>query len=419
METNISINLSRYLQSPKSPETRAFFEGARSMITALQLAPSSEYATMLSTSNQQHIIALLVQSCDQQRARRRKDAQQMLKLYDVDKMSFLAFVFDLPDINTEGRAIDKDGFVLEDAMFRLLPGKSHDGWPDRKIEHDQTEQEITRDEYMALSDYEQQEYSYRRYFYLTLNGKPAFRICSSDTYVMEELIHQSILIGDPDINRRYLTEIYSSAEDEEVGRLYAYRGIIISALSELNENSHQASIAPMLTGQANCGYIKSAGQLLIAQIQWLLTVAKPDDLLKSNPSDIRAWAKVIQACHTGNDTDLAKFVTDKDIEGYQNPNGDPLAGVIPSKNGEKVVWEPVLPYEATASMQKDFFKHVLVNTRLRTRLVNMLDRVMNGDDLRTIDANLGVATALQELMEVLPPMKNALLDQAAANLCRP
>ena len=60
METNIRTNLSYYLQNPKSREARAFFEGAWSMMSALQLAPASEYPSILSTSNQQHIIALLV-----------------------------------------------------------------------------------------------------------------------------------------------------------------------------------------------------------------------------------------------------------------------------------------------------------------------------------------------------------------------
>ena len=66
---------------------------------------------------------------------------------------------------------------------------------------------------------------------------------------MEELIRQSILIGDSGINRRFLTEIHCDAETETVGRLYDYRDVIINTLDELYENTHYASITPMLTSQ--------------------------------------------------------------------------------------------------------------------------------------------------------------------------
>ena len=412
METNIRTNLSYYLQNPKSREARAFFEGARSMMSALQLAPASEYPSILSTSNQQHIIALLVQSDEQQRARRRKDAQQMLKHYDVDKMSFLAFIFDLPKINMLGQAVDKNGEPLEDQMFRPLPGKTHDGWPDRKIEHRETDREITRAEYLVLSEDEQYEYSYLRYFNLTLNGKPSFRISSSDHYIMEELIRQSILINDPEINNRYLTEIYCDAETETVGRLYSYRDAIISAFDELRQTASPAKITPMIAGQAKRGYIKSAGHLLIAQLQWLVATAKPEDLLRVNPRDVHTWAELIQTCRIDSDKELTRFVTLDDIASYQNVNGCPLPGAVYTTVGEKLAWEPVPYYEEMhPCVQKDFFQHILVSIRVCQRLTKMLDRVMNREDLDIINQNPGIMEALQELMDALSDGNDVLISK--------
>lgn len=408
METNIRSNLRYYLQSPNSREARAFFEGARSMMTALQLAPASNYPSILSTSNQQHIIALLVQSDEQQRMRRRKDAQQMLKLYTVDKMSALAFIFDLPGINMWGQAIDKNGDPLEDKMFRPLPGKTHDGWPDRKIKHLHTGEEISRSEYLALDESDRWEYDYCRNFYLNLNGKPSFRISSSDHYIMEELIRQSILIGDSGINRRFLTEIHCDAETETVGRLYDYRDVIINTLDELYENTHCASIAPMLTSQAKCGYIKSAGQLLIAQMQWLTTTTKIRDILRVDPSDIRAWIKLIQICRTGGDKEVAEFISFDDIASYQNANGAPLPGAIYNAGDKKHPWQIEAHYEnMPAWKQKDYFQHILVNVRVRNRLIGMLDGIMTREDLDAADLNPGVMEALQELIDTLASDDNA------------
>lgn len=411
MDVNISVNLSHYLKNPKSREARAFFDGARSMMTALQLAPASEYPSMLSTSNQQHIISILVQSSEQQCARRRKDAQQLLKLYSVDKMSFLAFVFDLPRINMQGQAVDENGIPLEDTMFRLLPGKSHDGWPDRAIEHLQTDQKITRAEFLALSDLDQIDYSYRRFFYLNLDGSPSLRICSSDRYLMEELIRQSILIGDPDINRRYLMEIGLSAEDGTVGKLYDYRNAIVSAINELRETNQGCTFGAAMTTQASFGYIKTAGQFLIAQLQSFTVSAKPDILLMVTPMDVSTWIEIIQACRTNDDAALAKFITDDDIAGYQDVNGCLLPGAVCTEDKCWVTYRG----DTTIDMQKNFFKHILVEARFCRRLAAML----SGDWLKTADANPCTVMALHKLMDALSADGSLFLDQLAEDFYKP
>ncbi len=412
METNIRSNLRYYLQSPNSREARAFFEGARSMMTALQLAPASDYPSILSTSNQQHIIALLVQSDEQQRMRRRKDAQQMLKLYTVDKMSALAFIFDLPGINMWGQAIDKNGDPLEDKMFRPLPDKTHDGWPDRKIKHLHTGEEISRSEYLTLDESDQREYDYCRNFCLNLNDKPSFRISSSDHYIMEELIRQSILIGDSGINRRFLTEIHCDAETETVGRLYDYRDIIINTTGELYENTHCASITPMITSQAKQGYIRSAGHLLIAQLQWLATTIKTRDLLQFRPCDVHAWVELVHACRAGGDKEVAKFISLDDIASYRNANGDPLPGAIYNAENKEHPWQVEAYYESMpAQKQKDFFQHILVNIRVCNRLIMILSQDLIREDLDVVDSNPGIMEALQELMDVLPDSNGALINR--------
>lgn len=402
-QITVSAKFNRYLQSPQSLEARAFFEGARSMMTALQLAPASDYPSMLSTSNQQHIIALLVQSDEQQRARRQHDVQQLLRLYDYDKLKLLAFIFDLQKINQNGQAVDETSEPLEDDMFRPLPGKTQPGWPDYKIEHHHNDEYITRDKYLALSEEDQQDYTHHRYFHLRLAGEQALRICSSDYYLMAELIRQTILIGDPGINRRYLTEIYCSAETESVGKLYEYRDVIISAINELScTASSRGEITPMLTAQAHKGYIMSMGHYLIAQFQELCMGANLDRLLQTDAITINQWTEIINACLHDDDSALSKFITDADFATYYDVNGNPMPSAAEFTADGETGWETV-PYSEDTSTagQKCYFKHILISRKLYQRLDSVLSRNISRTDPLLLEAKPSTINALKNLMYCL------------------
>lgn len=413
-EVNLSSTINQYLRNTQSAECRAFMEGARSILTALQLAQAADYPRILSTKNQQHIIALLVQSAEQQRERRREDAKQLLKLYDFKKAELLAFIFDRGRIDPDsGRALNRDGEYVEDEMFRPLPDKAQLYWGQYTIEPMDGGKAITRKQFDKLSERDQDDYDYRRFFHLTLNGQTAMKISDADTYLMEELIRQVILIGDPEVNRRFLTEIYSDAETCTTGRLYFYRTVILDALSELRRNQGDYEWAPMLIGQANLGYIKTAGQLLIAQLQELCVCVKANQLLRYSAADIRRWIKVVWACYNDNPDFLANLITKADIAGYRNIQGNPLNKATYNRDDDN--WVIVPPHEedcAPGIAREHFFTHIFMPEVCR-RLQQMLERVLNDRDIIVTGVAPATMAALHDLDECL--RSNLNQDTAGEN----
>lgn len=227
------------LRDPQSKTAKAFFSGARAMMTALETMSPGEYQQALSAKNQQHIIALLVTSEERQRERRRSDMEALLKVYWVDKYKLRGFIFDVPAVDSlYGIATDINGGYIEDEDFQLLP--NHQGvpyWPNYKITNDTDGSTITREEYFALDEDEQLNYSYIRYFMLeTANKKPALQVSSLDPYAMEALIRQDILIGDIEVNRRYRYAITS--DDPRFRKLKRFSGAILEAFAELGHSAH-------------------------------------------------------------------------------------------------------------------------------------------------------------------------------------
>ena len=83
-------------------EEKAYYDGARDMMRAFELADPSEYAQMLSAKNEQHIMALLAQvQCEQNKVRYR-DINILLRYYYINKRSALNFILSDP----------KDGAIL-------------------------------------------------------------------------------------------------------------------------------------------------------------------------------------------------------------------------------------------------------------------------------------------------------------------
>ena len=235
------------LRNPQSKTAKAFFDGARAMMTALELTPPSEYQQALSAKNQQHIIALLVKSEECQRERRMNDMEYLLKVYGFDKDKLRGFIFDVPRVDaTTGRATDFFGNYtdyIEDEKFQLFPDWSNSYWPNYKIvDYLDDNKSITRNEYFKLSEEERLDYSYIRYFKLeTADGKPLLQISSTDRYAMAALIRQDIQIGDEGVIKRYdyaLTNI----KDPRFHELRKYSGVIMEAFADLRR-----STSPILT----------------------------------------------------------------------------------------------------------------------------------------------------------------------------
>lgn len=224
------------LRDPQSKTAKTFFSGARAMMTALETMSPGEYQQALSAKNQQHIIALLVESEERQRERRRNDMEALLKVYWVNKKKLRGFIFDVPAIDAiTGIATDDNDGHIEDESFQLLPKCKYMYWPNYKVEHDTTGEVLARDQYLALDEDEQINYSYIRYFMLeTANGKPALQVSSTDHYAMEALIRYDILIGDEGVNRRYAYAV--THDDPRFRELKRYSNTITETLGELGRS---------------------------------------------------------------------------------------------------------------------------------------------------------------------------------------
>lgn len=385
-EVNLSSTIYRYLKNPQSPEGQAFMAGARSIMTALQLAPAADYPAILSAKNQQHIIALLVQSADQQHEQRRKDVKQLLRLYEFDNENLLAFIFDLAKIDpVSGKALNIDGEPVEDEMFRLLPGKTRMHWPQYAITHDDTDQSITRSQYEALDERAQAAYSSRRFLNLTMFGQSAMKISSSDLYLMRELVYQAILTSNPDVRRRFLVELHFDTEKNTYGKLYPYRDAVMDAFAELQRNQDNYGYPSTLMHQVGQGYIKNAEHLLISQLHNILAYTNSAQLLRYPASDIQRWAQVIQATNANNIATVSPSpISSENIITYRDAQGRPLRKA--NYDGQNKRWLVVQPHEEAGyddTAREDFFWNILM-LKVCSRLYYILNQTIYEQDLATV-----------------------------------
>lgn len=241
MNERIKVNgtIGSAIDDLSSQRSKGFFDGARAMMTALETMSSEERSWALARKNQQHIIALLLESEKRQQARRHQEACLLLDYYSINKEQMRAFIFDVPAIDDlTGKAMDGEGNFIEDEKFELLSGKTNPGYPNAIIYNYDTDQKISQSEYNALSAEEKEE-KYGRYRILTItspSGKPALEIRSFNHELMAELIRRDIMIGDTEVNKRYLkmnARVYFKDEASNVPREFCnYEQVIASALKE-------------------------------------------------------------------------------------------------------------------------------------------------------------------------------------------
>lgn len=224
-----------------SQRSKGFFDGARAMMTALETMSADERSQALAHKNQQRIVALLLESERRQQVRRQREARLLVDYYPIDREQLRAFVFDVPavDVST-GRAMDDEGNYLEDENFNLLPGKTNPGWPIYIVYQYVTDQKISRSEYEALSAKEKRDYDYVRTLIVTSSlGKPALEVRSSNYELVAELIRRDILVGDPEVNRRYeamVSRVYLGNMEANVSdEFYFHANTIQQALMEVRE----------------------------------------------------------------------------------------------------------------------------------------------------------------------------------------
>lgn len=236
-----------YLNNPNSPTYQAFMDGARHVLTALQLLPKSEWPFALSVRNDAHILAFLARRAELIDQCRREDAQRVIGLYGYNKYELAAFLLDVPKLDENGLAYMMNGTVLEDRPGHLHPRVDNPGWPRHTIVDCTGESDvpISRGRYCQLSLEERENYNYIRVFILGIDHEdfPKHRIQSNDKVMMEELIRALIRIGDPIINRRLLDAATPPAREDDLYDdliaypLCRYNGVILDALNELADQN--------------------------------------------------------------------------------------------------------------------------------------------------------------------------------------
>lgn len=259
--------------------------------------------------------------------RRRSEARIVLTKFPIDKPNFRAFLLDMAHVDDDGFETDEWGNRIEDEYHQLLPGKQRQKW-DKYIGRSKIDgHEITKEEYDRLSDTERANYTRVKYIDTkdSLTGKTVYRVYEDDAGYMKELLADDILIGDPLNTERYMAMIGSGDENHEAGLLYKYHGPVSSGMNTSGYKVHDSTITPMVTAQANMGYINSSAHLNLARLQSFNVATKPGPFFQNDPLHIDTLFRCLQAF--SDDTVFSQMFPDAEIMTYRNVNGKNLRGL--------------------------------------------------------------------------------------------
>lgn len=340
--------------------------------------------------------------------RRRSEARIIATKFGVSKTQMRGMTFDKAHINDNGYETDENGNVIEDTQYRLIEydkdgnptGYRRQNWQQYIAVHKKTNAEITKEEYDSMSAAEQDNYKKVRYFDILDDDKnPVQRVYEDDAGYMKELLRDDIAIGDP-INRRYLTEIgVKHAEGESTGILRRYHSTISAAMLETKYKEHAAEVTPMITAQANAGYITSIGQYNIANLQSLSVASKAGSFLQNDAYAFNDWAELVQCAF--DDDKFSEYFTDDDVKNYRNVNGVHLDGL--RWNEATQSWDEINHNDPNITLEdkKNCIKHKII-PKAAAKLVGMLNRdispavldSMKPDNLKALRGLLNTLTEL-------------------------
>lgn len=354
--------------------------------------------------------------------RRRSEARIIINKFGIKKPEFRAMIFDKAGMNDNGYALDKNGKVIENDQYGLLPGHQYDEWQNYIGVHKKTGDEITSAEYNALSSAERAEYKKVRYFDITDDKDGLIqRVYEDDAGYMKELLTDDIFIGDP-INRRYLTEIGVDANDKnQTGILRRYHSTITAAMLASKYKEHAAEVTPMITAQTNMGYVTSIGQYNIANLQSLSVASKAGSINISDGYAIDTWGKLLTStndelfkkyfpkeykqylCDANGNQVMSAFeyyFPDADIMAYRNVNGLKLGGLRLQADG---TWKELDADDPTLTLEdrKELLKRKIL-PKAAAKLVSSFNRRMSpnilenqkNDSLKSIDSLLDVLSEI-------------------------
>lgn len=361
--------------------------------------------------------------------RRRSEARIMITKFGIKKPQFRGMVFDKDHINDNGLATDAGGRAIENDQFRLIGNNQYTPWQHYIAVNKETGEEIDKDTYDAyLRDNPDLAKEYRkvRYFDITDDkGNAVQRVYEDDAGYMKELIRDDIAIGDP-INRRYLTEIGVGRNGAADGILRRYHSTITSAMLETKYKEHAAEVTPMITAQANMGYIGSIGQYNIANLQSMSVSSKPDAFLQNDAYAINTWRNLILAAN--DPKKFAEYFPDEDIMGYLNVNGQALGGMYLGKDKDgNDAWIEMdadklaeLSTEQQLEYRRNLIKHKIL-PKAAKKLIGMANRkispnVSEKQKPDTLEALLSLAEALGEYGLINAGKTEGISDERLAAL---
>ncbi len=315
--------------------------------------------------------------------RRRAEARIIMTKFGIDKQAFRAMITDKYKINDNGYETTDDGTEIEDEQYNLKCGP--DGKPLYKRReypfyiavHKRTGKELTKEEYLNLSDHDRESYRKVRYYDILNDDKdPVQRVFFDDAGYMKEMLGDDIAIGDP-INRRYMTMIgtYRDGDKTVSGPLRKYASTVATKVVETRYKDHAAGITPMSAAQARAGYINSKGEYNIAEVQSFIAAGKAGSFMKNDGVIIRENIDFIRAIT--DDDIFAKYFPDEAIENYKNVNGIHLKGlrkIIDPETGE-FSWQKINQDDPTITLEerKNLLRHEILPKYAR-KVISSINR---------------------------------------------
>lgn len=309
--------------------------------------------------------------------RRKNEARVIGNKFNFPKLEYRAMILDVDKTDDSGREINREtGEYIEDDQFRHIAGKpEHLQWQQYIGVHKKTGEEITKEQYDALSKKDKEKYNRVRYCeILDDDGKTVQKVFFDDPGYMKEYLARDITVADP-IVQRYSMSIGLDNDTGETGPLRKYHSTITSAILESRYKEHNGAMTAMFAAQANLGRVLNATHSNIGQLQSISASAQPGSMLMNDAYVFEGLAGMIQSV---NDPELFNhYFKEDELESYKNVNGEKLKGLRLTANDDgHLYWKEVNSNDPTLTNEdrKNYIKHAVI-PKTTSRLFSMLDKI--------------------------------------------
>jgi len=309
--------------------------------------------------------------------RRRMEAKVIGNKFNFPKNEYRAMALDMDKTDDSGREINREtGEYIEDDQFRhIKDAPEHVQWQQYIGVHKKTGEEITKEQYDALSEEQRKDWNRVRYCeILDDDGKAVQKVFFDDPGYMKEYLSRDIAVADP-IVQRYNVSIGLDRETGEAGPLRKYHSTISSAVIETRYKEHDGANTSMFNAQTNLGYVQNMTHSNIGRLQSISASATPGAMLMNDAYVFEGLAGMLQSV---NDPELFEHYFEEDkLASYQNVNGEKLKGLrMDMDESGHLKWTEVLADDPTLTNEerKNYLKHAVI-PKTASRLFSMLDKI--------------------------------------------